>query len=159
MAHYLIELRSLLKAHSASTIAKLLGKTERTVLYYTAENGAKKPPASVQETIHELFVKHNRGEPLKVEVKQPDDYQKEVITLLKEKNAILQKTIDFSLTELRENVLLARTLGQLNRKLLEEIVSRQRKVSLGQVGLETNKLFDEFYKSMKEGGIHFFDGK
>jgi hypothetical protein len=63
---YLLQINELSKAYPVAVLAKLLGKTERAIQYWTAEEDRKTPGPQTQSRINELFTKHKKGENLNV---------------------------------------------------------------------------------------------
>lgn len=57
---YISEVKELIEVYGLETFAKFLGKTQRGIQYWLAEN-PKKPSPKTRGKIHELFVKHRSG--------------------------------------------------------------------------------------------------
>lgn len=154
---YIVEIKELIKVYGIDDLAAILGKTPRGIQYWIAETDPKVPTPTTQRTIHELFVKHQAGENIKGLIEP--DYKDKLIASQEREIKRLQKDLDLSLGELRHNILLARAMASTNQSLLIEILAKQKRVDLSVIVADANRLFDVFYKSMKEEGSFSYVGK
>lgn len=116
---YIDEIKSLIKAYGIAKIADLLGVTERGVQFWIAGNQPKMPRNETLAKIHELFIKHQNGQPLLTENGFTKIDQTELIELLREKNNRLEKQVDSNLIELNQRT---EVMGEILKAMMEVLL-------------------------------------
>src|SRR5436190_3471612 len=147
---YLTAVQELAEIYGNQLIAKLLGVTERTLMYWTQDRNPKIPTAETQRKIRELFMKHSSGFDITTDLEDQTSVKDKLIAALERENARLQKDLDLSLGELRHNVLLIRAMQETTQEMLSELLAKQRKTKVEEIAADAGKANGEKYLKLKE---------
>lgn len=153
---YISELKALLDVYGAAVIAKLLGVTERGIDYWLSPS-PKVPRSETQRTIHELFLKHDFGEDIRLSEKPglKDELlqsYKDQVTLLKEEVTNLRSRLSLKQAELTEIGQINQSLLLTNQDILIQLLSLQKKQETKKTAYEVGKVNAQNYQIVKKKG-------
>lgn len=143
---YISELQALIDAYGAGVIAKLLGVTERGMGYWTQEK-PKVPRSETQRTIHELFLKHEFGEDIRLSDKP--GLKDELLQSYKDQVDLLKSQLSLKSAELTEIGLINQSLLLTNQDLLIQLLAFQKKQDSKKTAFEVGKVNAQNYLRAK----------
>lgn len=87
------------------------------------------------------------------------DYRDDFIIFLKREISRLERLLDISLEQIRENLIVIRSLQDVSQDLLTELLAKKRNAPVAKVAEEISRANSERYKKLKAESNLFYEDK